>query len=465
MKKMLPLGRFFLVGSLLSLSAGNLYGNACSSPTVVRGTTVFFVNGIKTDNFKAIMHTKALEGAYKDTFDNPDFHTAYNNTESFRADLREVYEQKMIESGVPVATANQVLQLKEWLESSFSLEAIQRMVMSGIRASSFQDNEFTQKILQLDADGWESIQDSVLGSDDVVAQIAQALQLNVISAGLTATEDQHIGYYKSALQNGKRVILVAHSQGNLFANATVQSIMNDQGFSRASPSIAVIGVASPAARNLGSNKHITAKDDGVIDLLRLITGNVLPGNIDNDPGLFDFREWTNHSFKKSYFDDRLASRKEIDSQMSSLKDSLPFPPQVAGSGAIRASLTWGDQPDVDLHVFEPDGSHVYYGNKAGTTGTLDVDDVTAYGPENYFVACEDIALGIYRIGVNYFVGFEPETATVVVTLGDGRALSPRSVTLEIGIGASGNDNPHILYRILVERGDTDNSILYESLPL
>jgi hypothetical protein len=54
------------------------------------------------------------------------------------------------------------------------------------------------------------------------------------------------------------------------------------------------------------------------------------------------------------------------------------------SSALTFKLTW-DQPtsDLDLHVVEPSGLEVYYGQMTGDFGALDVDDVDGYGPEHY----------------------------------------------------------------------------------
>lgn len=122
---------------------------------------------------------------------------------------------------------------------------------------------------------------------------------------------------------------------------------------------------------------------------------------------------------------------------------------IAGEGAIRATLTWGAEPDMDLHVFEPRGSHVFYSNRVGTSGTLDVDDVSSFGPENYFVPCDNAELGTYAIGVNYFRGTSPETARISLFLGNGQTVSPRSITLAQGIGSSGNQTPSILFRVTI----------------
>jgi uncharacterized protein YfaP (DUF2135 family) len=45
----------------------------------------------------------------------------------------------------------------------------------------------------------------------------------------------------------------------------------------------------------------------------------------------------------------------------------------AGQGDITVSLAWNTIDDVDLHIINPDESHIYYGHRSAGGGDLDVD--------------------------------------------------------------------------------------------
>ena len=51
-------------------------------------------------------------------------------------------------------------------------------------------------------------------------------------------------------------------------------------------------------------------------------------------------------------------------------------PSQGGGGPMQITLTWDSSADLDLHVTEPDGTEIYYGNRGPTAsgGTLDGDD-------------------------------------------------------------------------------------------
>ncbi len=85
-----------------------------------------------------------------------------------------------------------------------------------------------------------------------------------------------------------------------------------------------------------------------------------------------------------------------------------------GSGDISFQLTWtygggGEGPDLDLHVTNPNGYHIYYGNKTSPDGgSLDADDLGACGdgdgggPENIFWQNGRAPSGRYNYAVNWY---------------------------------------------------------------
>lgn len=88
------------------------------------------------------------------------------------------------------------------------------------------------------------------------------------------------------------------------------------------------------------------------------------------------------------------------------------------ASVARVQLSWSGVGDVDLHVDDGfGGKHVYYASKTYTTGGfnigLDVDNVTAYGPENIrFYSLP--SMNTFRIFVNYYSGSESQACTVRV---------------------------------------------------
>lgn len=80
---------------------------------------------------------------------------------------------------------------------------------------------------------------------------------------------------------------------------------------------------------------------------------------------------------------------------------------LSGDILFRATLTWDGSGDMDLHVVDPNGEHSYYSNKVIGTGNLDVDNVVAFGPENFTCIVPDGSspvAGTYHIYVHNFDG-------------------------------------------------------------
>ena len=69
---------------------------------------------------------------------------------------------------------------------------------------------------------------------------------------------------------------------------------------------------------------------------------------------------------------------------------------------LLVTLVWDtNATDIDLYVGEPDGSFVWYSNKAAN-GTLDVDRMQGFGPENYSIIPERAKQGRYEVRTHYF---------------------------------------------------------------
>jgi len=149
-------------------------------------------------------------------------------------------------------------------------------------------------------------------------------------------------------------------------------------------------------------------------LYEIYLNPVLPGNI-TPPIAQDVKNKINHDLMM------LAAAPKLGS--------------TATLGFVTVMLTWDGEGDVDLHVREPDGTHVYYGNKQGKSGALDHDNTEKDGPEHYYIACENDKsrlLGAYQISVaNYNRSATGRTAEITVTDwgGDGTPAST-SIVLE-----------------------------------
>ncbi|WP_425155540.1 leishmanolysin-related zinc metalloendopeptidase [Candidatus Palauibacter sp.] len=88
--------------------------------------------------------------------------------------------------------------------------------------------------------------------------------------------------------------------------------------------------------------------------------------------------------------------------------SLPVTVVVVGTGDIQISLSWDSDADLDLHVVEPSGEEIYYGNSVSQTGgTLDLDSNSACGStqprnENTTWPSGRAPTGTYVVRVNHW---------------------------------------------------------------
>jgi hypothetical protein len=103
-----------------------------------------------------------------------------------------------------------------------------------------------------------------------------------------------------------------------------------------------------------------------------------------------------------------------------ITDSIKEKVKKAGgniTARMRVSLAWSNFDDLDLHVVEPNGKHIYFANKI-EGGTLDVDMNAGGGrtrePVENIVWNNRILDGVYQVSVNQFS--KRETSNVGFTL-------------------------------------------------
>ncbi|HUI26906.1 MAG TPA: IPT/TIG domain-containing protein [Candidatus Kryptonia bacterium] len=107
---------------------------------------------------------------------------------------------------------------------------------------------------------------------------------------------------------------------------------------------------------------------------------------------------------------------------------------VLGTGDVQVTLNWSDINDLDLHVIDPNGEEIYYGNRMSSSGgTLDVDanaacnNETTSPRENIFWPTGTAPVGTYTVIVAYYRGCGdppgPSAGITVTARVDGRFMT------------------------------------------
>jgi hypothetical protein len=357
----------FFVGSMLL--AETSYASICDE----KETVIFFGNGIKSikkDAFKSkeFIKKNLRTKLSPEEFELLGFDLAYNGTHTLPLDL--------LESSVQVLSGN-----------------IRGFWHFLLRLAPVPD-WFTDKFILLS---------SVLDYSALVT---------------TDSLKDHVTKYKSAIAEGKKIILVAHSQGNMFGNQAYNLLDSHERLSFGMVAVAnvdnnVLGNATAEAT------YTTLIDDRVISALIAIQLNLPTSPMNpNTENLTVSEDAWGHSFIDSYMVKGSVSETQITGDILTALYNLPEPYQLVEPGVITVALTWGSAPDIDLHVYEPNGTHVYWINMQGISGSLDRDDRSHYGPEHYHVpSCDTLERGLYEIALDYFKGDYPEIATVQIEAG------------------------------------------------
>ena len=150
--------------------------------------------------------------------------------------------------------------------------------------------------------------------------------------------------------------------------------------------------------------------------------------------------------------------------ISTAMQALITPATTGTAGSFTITLTWDGSGDVDLHTFEPNGAHVYYDSPAGVVGYLDVDNVTANGPEHYFASCDSNVLqaGIYHVGINNYARATGRTATVQVSTSRGGTILTKTLGVGSVRGSSGDSSPISVLDITVTKDQSSGAFSFSA---
>jgi uncharacterized protein YfaP (DUF2135 family) len=91
-----------------------------------------------------------------------------------------------------------------------------------------------------------------------------------------------------------------------------------------------------------------------------------------------------------------------------------------GAGDVQVSVSWDAASDVDLHVVDPAGDEIYYGEpSAASGGTLDLDSnasCTLDNTNNENITFSDAPPGNYTVRVDYWSSCDEAQTEYVVTV-------------------------------------------------
>ena len=176
----------------------------------------------------------------------------------------------------------------------------------------------------------------------------------------------------------------------------------------------------------------------------------IPLFAERTPGVNGKADGLGHGLLEIYLHPDLAPFQRIKANIDDALNTLVAPPREATGGFFTATLTWDGTGDVDLHTFEPGDVHVYYRDKTGDAGLLDVDNTVAEGPEHYYATCDNARLkeGTYTFSLANYELAEGRNATLQIASWNDGVLGTKSVPLG---GATGDDPAHDMFSVVVQK--------------
>lgn len=388
--------------SVTPVTAQTATPSICTSGGIVFG----LFNGVLNTESQAKESLLIFEKKYGSTSPEGDpirYEVFYNQTEGF-ADFVEVFDQRLNEHGGELAGRFELF------------------------FSALQGGGPWWDTISKAAPALSNILDSFVAWLDTI--IPATLTKMMGSPSLLTTQAEHRARLDNGAVEGRKMLLVAHSQGNLFLNSALAYA------STHIPDTSIQGIHIAPASLVGKRPHILADKDVVINALRLvgtvpdITDNI-PPILERTPGLNRLKDAKGHGLLEIYLHPGHQTASKIHGYIMSAFSTLHAAPVQVPSGFFTATLTWDGPGIVDLHVMEPSGTHVYFENVRGQSGRMAFSNRTGYTQNKYIANCDtnQLAEGKYSFSLANYGDAQGSMATLQIASNAEGVLGTRTVTM------------------------------------
>ncbi|WP_333982655.1 hypothetical protein [Burkholderia gladioli] len=256
-----------IAGSLLALpyslplnAATVASATAAAAPS---NTAIVFVNGINNSFDDAVANLQILKTQLnaRNAGNAYVYGNAYNATQGTFSDLYQVFKQKAIEGSSP-------------------------------------------------ADFWRAIDGGSIPAGVMDAALEQKY-IDILAQSQVPELPDHLNQYRAYLKQNRKVVLVGHSQGSLYANFETNVLVT--GPEKAQGRISTVNVGNAARYLLPGSSYLTSSSDAVIGSLGLVQ-TVMPSNF--SLGLHPISDPLGHSFAKIYMNASYGAAGQILTQVS-----------------------------------------------------------------------------------------------------------------------------------------------------
>ena len=221
---------------------------------------------------------------------------------------------------------------------------------------------------------WRGIRDLGYADEQFVTAYAEVIGLRKnVGIWSRANFDSMLPVVRASLQAGKKVVLIAHSQGNMFyKNIHDQILLENADFRKC---FAGVGIATPLSTKNGIYDYTTSTNDRVMQLVRIRYG-ALAANI-AIPQSYN-GDHSGHKLKEVYLDHPISISSigaTIDSTIDELNDSCP-PMQFD----ISVTVSAGSAPESPLfNITNLDAKNLSGNLKATVTHSSGAVNITDLG--------------------------------------------------------------------------------------